>query len=91
LHHSRTLRALKNPRYTGAFVYGRSQTRRIASGREARKSLPRDQWHTLLLDAHPGYITLGVVLIVGALTFFPALALGPILDHFQLAAGHLAH
>jgi hypothetical protein len=57
LHHSRALRALKNPRYTGAFVYGRSRTRKIATGREARKSLPRDQWHTLLLDAHPGYIT----------------------------------
>jgi potassium-transporting ATPase potassium-binding subunit len=36
-------------------------------------------------------LLIGVVLIVGALTFFPALALGPILDHFQLAAGHLAH
>ena len=28
--------------------------------------------------------------ILGALTFFPALALGPILDHLQLFAGHLA-
>jgi K+-transporting ATPase ATPase A chain len=26
----------------------------------------------------------GVVLIVGALTFFPALALGPIVEHFQM-------
>jgi K+-transporting ATPase ATPase A chain len=32
---------------------------------------------------------IGVVLIVGALTFFPALALGPILEQLQLAAGHL--
>jgi K+-transporting ATPase ATPase A chain len=32
-----------------------------------------------------------VILIVGALTFFPALALGPLLEHFQLAAGQLAH
>jgi K+-transporting ATPase ATPase A chain len=31
------------------------------------------------------------VIIVGALTFFPALALGPILEQLQLAAGHLAH
>jgi K+-transporting ATPase ATPase A chain len=36
-------------------------------------------------------LLVGVIIIVGALTFFPALALGPILDHFQLAAGHLAH
>jgi K+-transporting ATPase ATPase A chain len=36
-------------------------------------------------------LVVGVILIVGALTFFPALALGPLLEHFQLAAGHLAH
>ena len=30
----------------------------------------------------------GVILIVGALTFFPALALGPILEHLLLHAGH---
>jgi K+-transporting ATPase ATPase A chain len=36
-------------------------------------------------------LLVGVVLIVGALTFFPALALGPILEHLQLAAGQLAH
>ncbi len=57
LHHSRALRTLKNPRYTGAFVYGRSQARRSPSGSASRRYLPRDQWHTLLLDAHPGYIT----------------------------------
>jgi DNA invertase Pin-like site-specific DNA recombinase len=56
LLHSRALRALKNPRYTGAFVYGRSHYQRTA-GRERRRPLPRDQWQTLLLDAHPGYIT----------------------------------
>jgi hypothetical protein len=55
LHH-RALRTLKNPRYTGAFVYGRSRTRRTVSGGEARIPLPREQWHTLLLDRHPGYI-----------------------------------
>ncbi len=34
-------------------------------------------------------LLIGVVLIVGALTFFPALALGPILEQFQLTAGIL--
>jgi potassium-transporting ATPase potassium-binding subunit len=29
----------------------------------------------------------GVILIVGALTFFPALSLGPILEHFLMVAG----
>jgi len=32
-------------------------------------------------------VTAGVILIMGALTFFPVLALGPIAEHFQLAAG----
>jgi len=34
-------------------------------------------------------LLVGVVLIVGALTFFPALSLGPILEHLQLQAGQL--
>ena len=32
-------------------------------------------------------LAVGVILIVGGLTFFPALALGPIVEHFALAAG----
>ncbi len=36
-------------------------------------------------------LLVGVIVIVGALTFFPALTLGPLLEHLQLAAGHLAH
>ena len=35
-------------------------------------------------------LLIGVILIVGALTFFPALALGPITEQLQIAAGHLA-
>jgi K+-transporting ATPase ATPase A chain len=31
----------------------------------------------------------GVVVIVGALEFFPALSLGPIVEHFQMMAGKL--
>ncbi len=34
-------------------------------------------------------LLVGVVLILGALTFFPALSLGPILEHLQLKAGQL--
>jgi potassium-transporting ATPase potassium-binding subunit len=34
-------------------------------------------------------LLIGVVVIVGALTFFPALALGPLLEQFQLHAGVL--
>jgi potassium-transporting ATPase potassium-binding subunit len=32
-------------------------------------------------------LLVGVILIVGALTFFPALSLGPILEHLQMVAG----
>ncbi|MDQ2768327.1 MAG: potassium-transporting ATPase subunit KdpA [Gemmatimonadota bacterium] len=37
----------------------------------------------------PLFVTLliGVILIVGALTFFPALALGPIVEHLSMVAG----
>ncbi|MGA8014507.1 MAG: potassium-transporting ATPase subunit KdpA [Candidatus Dormiibacterota bacterium] len=35
-------------------------------------------------------LIVGTIIIVGALTFFPALALGPILEQLQLHAGHLA-
>lgn len=32
-------------------------------------------------------LLVGVVLIIGALTFFPALALGPVVDHLQMIGG----
>jgi K+-transporting ATPase ATPase A chain len=34
-------------------------------------------------------LLVGVVLIVGALTFFPSLALGPIVEHLEMVAGRL--
>ena len=34
-------------------------------------------------------LLVGVVLIVGALTFFPALALGPVVEHFLMGSGTL--
>jgi len=32
-------------------------------------------------------LLVGVIIIVGALTFFPALSLGPIVEHFVAQAG----
>jgi DNA invertase Pin-like site-specific DNA recombinase len=55
--HSRALQVLHNPRYAGAFVFGRSQVRKGVDGRETYKRLPQEQWHTLLPDSHAGYIT----------------------------------
>ena len=57
LTHSRVLQVLHNPWYAGAFVFGRSRTRKKADGKNACKKLQQDQWHTLIPDAHPGYIT----------------------------------
>jgi K+-transporting ATPase ATPase A chain len=34
-------------------------------------------------------LLVGVILIVGALTFFPAVTLGPVLEHLLLRAGHV--
>jgi potassium-transporting ATPase potassium-binding subunit len=34
-------------------------------------------------------LLVGVIVIVGALTFFPALALGPIVEHFMMEAGQV--
>ena len=34
-------------------------------------------------------LLIGVILIVGGLTYFPALSLGPIVEHFTMNAGHL--
>jgi DNA invertase Pin-like site-specific DNA recombinase len=53
---SQTLFVLHNPRYAGAFVYGRTHTRKTLEGVHHRK-LPQEEWHTLLTGAHPGYIT----------------------------------
>jgi DNA invertase Pin-like site-specific DNA recombinase len=57
LEHSGALRVLHNPRYAGAFFYGRHTHRPAPGGKTSIVSLPRDQWTVLIPDAHPGYIT----------------------------------
>jgi K+-transporting ATPase ATPase A chain len=37
-----------------------------------------------------GSLLFGVIVIVGLLTFFPALSLGPIVEHFNMRAGLLS-
>ena len=54
---SRVLRILHNPRYAGAFCYGRRKTRRTVDGGKQTLKAPREEWHALVLDAHPGYIS----------------------------------
>ncbi len=51
------LRILHNPRYAGAYAYGRTKLRKSASGGTSYSRRDRDQWHALVKDAHPAYIT----------------------------------
>ncbi|HET6965790.1 MAG TPA: recombinase family protein [Acidimicrobiales bacterium] len=57
LLHYRALNVLRNPRYAGAFAYGRTRVKKASQPKGLRHRLPREEWHTLILDAHPGYIT----------------------------------
>ncbi len=56
LKHWRVLRTLHNPRYAGAFAYGRRRERLGPDGSRSYETLPREQWTALIRDAHPGYI-----------------------------------
>lgn len=57
LSHARALAMLRNPRYAGAYAFGRARTRRTADGRVTYVRMPVDQWRSLIKDAHPGYIS----------------------------------
>ena len=57
LRHWRVLRTLHNPRYAGAFAYGRRRERIGANGKKTFQTLPRDQWIALIPDSHPGYLS----------------------------------
>ena len=57
LTHWRVLRTLHNPRYAGAFAYGRRRSTTSANGKSSLQPLPREQWTALIPGAHPGYIT----------------------------------
>ncbi|MET9030988.1 recombinase family protein [Nocardia sp. NPDC004168] len=57
LEHSRVLQILHNPRYAGAFFYGRNAHARKPGGGQTTRVLPREEWTVLITDAHVGYIT----------------------------------
>ena len=48
---------LHNPRYAGAYAYGRRSSQRRPDGSVRSERLPIREWTVLLHDAHPGYIT----------------------------------
>lgn len=56
--HSRVIQILHNPRYAGAFVYGRTRRRKAPLGGKGHEQrMTRDQWKVFLPRAHPGYLT----------------------------------
>jgi DNA invertase Pin-like site-specific DNA recombinase len=56
LTHSQALRILHNPRYAGAFAYGRTRTRRGPEGTVRYHKQPQEDWTCLIQKAHEGYI-----------------------------------
>lgn len=57
LSHSRVLQVLHSPRYAGAFVYGRTRTRKGMDGQVSIHKVAQAQWQVALRDHHAGYIT----------------------------------
>lgn len=63
LCHGRVLDILHSPWYAGAYVYGRTQTRRHSFAGEAPRvkgythRLKQEDWPIVLLEAHAGYIS----------------------------------
>ncbi len=53
---STAIRTLNNPRYAGAYVYGRRQYRRAVDGKKKLRTRERDDWLACIPNAHPGYI-----------------------------------
>jgi DNA invertase Pin-like site-specific DNA recombinase len=57
LTNGRARMILKNPRYAGAYYYGRQRSRKNIDGSTSYFKVPQDEWLVLIKDAHPGYIS----------------------------------
>jgi DNA invertase Pin-like site-specific DNA recombinase len=58
LQHHVVLRVLHNPRYAGAFTFGRRRDQVLPGGKTVTTLLPRQEWIAFIPGAHPGYITM---------------------------------
>jgi DNA invertase Pin-like site-specific DNA recombinase len=54
--HARILQVLHNPRYAGAFVYGRTHGRPRPGGGVSQIKVEMAEWQVVMPDMHPGYI-----------------------------------
>jgi DNA invertase Pin-like site-specific DNA recombinase len=55
--HSRIIQVLHNPRYAGAFVYGRVRTRLLPDGKHSTIKVPRSDWQFVIPGINAGYIS----------------------------------
>ncbi len=75
---SRLSYILKNPRYAGAYSYGRTKSQRGGDGIKRTSRLPMEQWHTLIPEHHVGFIdwdefcTNQDIIAKNAMTFAPS-------------------
>jgi hypothetical protein len=56
--HSRVLQVLHNPRYAGAFVYGRVRTRRLPDGKHSTTRVARSEWQFVIPGVHEQLLSL---------------------------------
>lgn len=56
---STAIRTLRNPRYAGAYAYGRRLYGRTIDGKRTLRNRAEDDWLACIPNSHPGYITWG--------------------------------
>lgn len=54
---SAAIRTLRNPRYAGAYAYGRRVYRRTVDGKKTHGKRAESDWLACIPNAHPGYIS----------------------------------
>ena len=57
LQHNAVRKVLRNPRYAGAFCFGRTRSSKHPDGSLHIQTLPQEQWLFLIREVHPGYIS----------------------------------
>lgn len=93
--HSRILKLLRNPRYAGAFVYGRTRTRPRPDGKIKTKTLPVAEWMHVFPQSHTGYISWEQFLAnqqrlaQNAMAFGKQRSTGPVREGPALLQGHV--
>jgi len=56
LQHNAVLKVLRNPRYAGAFCFGRTHRTKHPDGSLHIETLPQEQWLFLVREVHAGYL-----------------------------------